>query len=443
MKIHIGHYIIYSMMKLFIILFFLGCTKGQSVNYYVSNHGNDDNDGLTIDNAIFTIQEAANRVKAGDSVFVIQGQYEECVHILYSGELNKEIVFTSKPLKSAYINGGFEIRGSYIKINGFNITNKLQKWPDRIAIHIEGNNIEISDNYIFEVQNEAIRGSLKRMPTDIVIKNNKIYHSQMGIVVEGNNWIVRNNEIKRLFNYGNGDCDYSRFFGDNHKFISNLFHGTFQFEVGGAHVDCFQTFDNNGQYAHNIIIEKNRCKDFMQGFMGEAHYHHDISNIIFRNNIFENGFLHNSHGMIVQDIPKIQVFNNNFINIKWRGIAIQASDNRLSKYAVIKNNIFYNCGTSYSYFDNTSIGDFNLIFNTKSNPNAGENDIINQDPMFNEMHSGDYRLKSNSPAIDTGDIIDYVSDDILGTYRPIGASHDIGAYEYLDKKSAQKRQELK
>jgi hypothetical protein len=270
------------------------------------------------------------------------------------------------------------------------------------------------------------------MPRDVFIENNKIYHSQMGIVVEGDNWIVKNNEIERLFNYGNGDCDYSRFFGDNHKFIGNKYHGTLWAEIGKAHVDCFQTFDNNGQYAHNILIEKNYCENFMQGFMGEAHYHHNISHILFRNNIFKDGFRENSHGMIVQDISHVRVINNNFLNIKWRGVAIQSDDHGLSKYAVIKNNIFYNCGTSYSYFDHTSSGDFNLIFKTPNNPNIGVHDILNQDPDFYDTPGGNYRLNNNSPAINAGELTDLVNDDYYNTTRPVNNKQDIGAIEFID-----------
>lgn len=421
---------LYCLLSLHICYALLGCTRSQPVNYYVNPAGNNSNNGLSTEYAVATIQEAANRVQSGDSVFVTQGHYNERVIISHSGTPDKKIIFLSVPKKSVNINGGFEISGSHIIIEGFNITSTLQKWPDRIAIFIEGNNIEIADNYLFEVQNEAIRGSWEKMPRDIIIRNNKIYHSQMGIVVEGTSWVIKNNEIERMFDYGNGDCDYTRFFGDNHTFMSNLFHGTNQFEVGDAHVDCFQTFDNNGQYAHNIIIEKNRCKNFMQGFMGEAHYYQDISHILIRNNIFEDGFTTNSHGMIVQDIPYVQVLNNNFINIKWRGVAIQPADHRLSKHAIIKNNIFYNCGTSYSFFDKTSVGDHNLMFMTGNNPDIGEHDVLNYDPLFSNMVEGDYRLQPASPAINAGEIIEEVNDDILDTPRPIDASHDIGAFEY-------------
>ena len=44
----------------------------------------------------------------------------------------------------------------------------------------------------------------------------------------------------------NDDCDYSRFFGKGCIERCNYYHGTTQQEIKTAHVDCIQTFANNG-----------------------------------------------------------------------------------------------------------------------------------------------------------------------------------------------------
>ncbi|MCX7682701.1 MAG: CotH kinase family protein [Anaerolineae bacterium] len=55
---------------------------------------------------------------------------------------------------------------------------------------------------------------------------------------------------------------------------------------------------------------------------------------------------------------------------------------------------------------------------------------INADPLFRAPQAGDYRLRGDSPCVDTGTSVGAPSDDILGVYRPHGRRHDMGAYEF-------------
>jgi hypothetical protein len=57
---------------------------------------------------------------------------------------------------------------------------------------------------------------------------------------------------------------------------------------------------------------------------------------------------------------------------------------------------------------------------------------ITADPQFVNYQAngtGDYRLKSTSPAIDKGTATSAPTTDIDCYARPRGAAHDIGAYE--------------
>jgi hypothetical protein len=54
---------------------------------------------------------------------------------------------------------------------------------------------------------------------------------------------------------------------------------------------------------------------------------------------------------------------------------------------------------------------------------------ISQDPRFVDAANGDYRLRSDSPSIDSGTAVDAPDHDVLGTARPQGNGLDMGAYE--------------
>jgi hypothetical protein len=246
----------------------------------------------------------------------------------------------------------------------------------------------------------------------------------MGIVVSGSDWLVEGNEVERLFDYGGGDCDYSRFFGDNHVIRDNYFHSTLFSEIGSAHVDCFQTFDNNGESAHNIIFDGNICYDFHQGFMGEAAYYGDISDLLFSNNIFAHG---GAWGLSVHQIKNVTAVHNVFADIRYHGIGF-----RDGATGVVRNNIFYDAGSNYWASDGGSVqGSHNILFKTDGSITPGDfpDDFVNVDPLFIDPAVDDYHIQVDSPAIDAGANVG-VTTDLEGTPRPQGGRYDIGAYEF-------------
>jgi hypothetical protein len=378
--------------------FFLS-SGAWGITYYVdASNGNDLNTGTSPELAWKTIQYAANVAQAGDTVYVKIGIYNERVKFVNSGNSENKITFKSSPRRSATVNGGFEINKDYIRVEGFNITIDYKE----NAVTITGDYAGVIDNYFFDCRYKAIRGNWSSLPKSAYIADNYIYHSGSGIIVEGEGWLVENNEIERLYDYGGGDCDYARFFGDNHVFRNNYFHGTTASEIGGAHVDCFQTWGGGGKYTHNVLFENNRCYHFHQALMTE-NYYDDISHLIFKNNVFAHGTLGGKgYGLFVKGVPHIEATNNSFIDIRYTAVYIR-NDNPLPKYAIIKNNIFYNCGNAFSFSDSSSTEDYNLFFNTGYPSSHGDHDLENINPLFIASDNDDYSLQPGSPACGAGE----------------------------------------
>ena len=102
-------------------------TKSSGKTYYVDNSkGNDSNPGTTQNFAFKTIQQANQKVAAGDIVYVKNGTYDENITVIKSGTSQNWIVFQAFPGDKPFVrgtqDGTFKIEGNYIKIIGFRIT---------------------------------------------------------------------------------------------------------------------------------------------------------------------------------------------------------------------------------------------------------------------------------------------------------------------------------
>jgi len=405
--------VVFIMLSGFIIL--VGIIAGRSET---TNHKwNDD----TINQVGFSnhsilvktggsIKNAYDLASRGDTIFIEEGTYKERI-ILKKNNLTIR-GFTRR---TATISGGFEIWGDNVKIEQLNFTNEtVKKWPDRYTIFLRngGNGTEITDNYFFDIPGDAaISADEHNTVSNVTIKDNLIYNCTMGIDIHGKNWLVENNEVEKLHNYGYGDSDYSRFHGTGHVIKNNFYHGTDPSEIGKAHVDCFQTFRGG---TNNILIEGNTCYDFHQGIMSEQRDSNDnTNNITVTNNVFANfkkGFIDHSHGIIVHESDHYTIRNNTFINMGVRGILFKDDPNFpfSPDYEIVKDNIFYQVGSPAYHFLKNSIGcegGHNLFFESGDLPDSLD---VQTDSSFFDFNSLDFHPSSGSKACNCGDNRSYV-----------------------------------
>jgi parallel beta-helix repeat protein len=413
------------------VLFF--CSFAWGNTYYVNQNaaGAADANPGTAALPWKTIAKSAMVAAAGDSVIVKSGTYAERISFSagHSGTIGRKMVFKADPRRTVFMQGFNTSGANYLRVEGFDITTALGGWNGG-GIWISASNLEIVDNYCHDIPGPGIQSNWSGGPWDSVyIGANHVYHCQYGMTVSGTNFLVEKNEVNRLFQYDTtGDCDYSRFFGDNITFRGNYFHGTIFSEVGNAHLDCWQTFDNNGEHAANITWDGNWCSECDEGLMAEGIYHHNTHDFTFKNNIFAHSA---AWGLCVSDgITNINVFNNTFYDIKYFGVGFGGS---FTSGAVVKNNIFSKCYDHAIIVNNGAAPvteDYNIFNSSTWNPVAAH-DKYNVDPGFVDSAGGNFRLKSTSPAVDAGTLVP-VATDYDGNARPVNGTFDIGAFEFTN-----------
>ena len=387
---------------------------------YVNQDTGDDGFDGTKEKPFKTISKAIESSYPGDEIIVSDGEYGGQLKFASNrayGTEGKQLTIRAENRHRAKILGANLKYGDYVILDGFEVTEKTLDMGGSTAS-------EVINCYIHDVgvgiRAHGINGR---------VAGNYLYRISIGMTVSGTNMLVENNELERLI-WTSGDSDYFRFFGEGHIIRGNYMHGTKQEEIGKAHVDGFQTFDNNGEYARHIIIEGNFIEDFYhQGLMGSGSYYYHSYDITFRNNVFKDAA---AWGMCISALKDVKVYNNLFINMKTHGVGFRGPEGKPAT-GQVRNNIFYNARNCYFGIENNSYNaSNNLLFNSDPyNKYAQEkfpNDIVNQDPLFLDVTGNDFRLHPNSPAIDRGIALNFAS-DFAGNKRPSGSGWDIGPYE--------------
>jgi hypothetical protein len=207
---------------------------------YVSTTGSDSNPG-TQTAPWRTLQHAADSARAGSTVNVRGGVYEELVSINASGNAREGyITFRSYPRETAILDaehltpagrsGVLTIHNqSYVRIEGFEIRNyrtaEHRLTPLGISVTGSGSHIELLKNNVHHIENNfqgrdapgrggngfgiAVYGTDAKTPiTDLIIDGNEVHHLKTGssesLVVNGNvtNFRITHNVVHDNNNIG-------------------------------------------------------------------------------------------------------------------------------------------------------------------------------------------------------------------------------------------------
>ncbi len=424
-----------------------------ATHYYVDSvSGSDTNPGTT-DRPWRTIQKAANTMVAGDTCHVRAGTYNERVQVSRSGASGAPIVYQAEGTVNM---NGFTVRGHYITIRGFTITNTPNATQDGWGIYVEANNCLIENNYVYY----ATRGGILVWAnpadwgtrTSCVIRNNRLYRNAMvGIEVHGRYHLVEGNEVWRTIQYhpkwtpapSYADADGVRFFGSGHTFRLNYIHDITYDDAENVnpHIDCFQTWGSDWQEAgRDIVFERNWCQVLVTqtaNESGNAFMLDGTRGIVIRNNVLRAFKLINTGG---GGNSYLSVVNNTLTSYTWfptsnnpQGILLESCP-----YSTVRNNILYDLPGPVYLVNGTSATGLNagnnLVYRSDGQALSGSpfpGDLWGVNPQFVNAGGADYHLQSTSPAINKGSNLgSLVTNDYDGVTRPQGTGYDMGAFEY-------------
>jgi len=316
---------------LFILLTCVSAAFGQAnSSFYVSTTGDDSNPG-TQTAPWRTIQHAADTARAGSTVNVRAGVYEELVTVNASGNASDGfITFRSYPGETAVLDAAhFTPSGriavvtiqnkSYVRIEGFEIRNfrtaEHRLAPLGISVMGGGSHIELLKNNVHHIEQIfngrdapgrggngfgiAVYGTDAKTPiTDLIIDGNEVHHLKTGssesLVVNGNvtNFRITHNVVHDNNNIGIDVIGFERTAPDPavDQARDGVVSGNLVYNITSRGNPAYGNDENSdGIYVDGgtrILIEQNVMHDVDFGIeLASEHKNRATSYITARNNL--------------------------------------------------------------------------------------------------------------------------------------------------------------
>jgi Ca2+-binding RTX toxin-like protein len=402
--------------------------------YYVSGTGNDKSNGLSQGDAFRSLQKAGDLVKAGDTVYVMNGTYTSPHTNILSiankqGTANAPITFKAlsghTPVLEANAKNwqAVSITGSsYIVIQGLTLVGNRDniKLEDALKQKDNLNNPATSGNGIYVTVSSD---NPNQHSSHITISNNNVskfpgggiggtqvdYIKVENNVVSGNAWYSpfgnQGISMLNLWNSDNNTADYKVIIQGNTVFDNqSLIPWKVVGKITEGHGIMLDTsYVGNVAYTGKALISNNLI--YNNGGAGVQIFKGENPVDIVNNTIYQNSKVLSDGEIFLNYAKNVQVYNNILYGSK--GESLIASNK--STNVTFNNNLAYN-------------GVFKV---------TGSGNILNQDPLFVNPAKGNFSLQPGSPAIDAGSntfnsITNKTPQDGDGNSTAV---IDIGAYE--------------
>ncbi len=446
--------------------------KDEDVTYYVSPFGDDANSG-TEDLPLKTITAALNKLTGGGSIIAEDGFYNEYININKSGTEQNPIKIMARNKRNAKCIG-FRIlhANSHISIDGFEIESDMATAYDKKGImNYGGDNVSIVDCYIHDCPAGGI--AIIQNAANAKIQRNVIDHNGFyGIYIDGNHGLIEGNIISKIVQnhpkfsqsqVPNGaDADGIVIFGNNHIIRKNkILDLAFpQSENTNPHADGIQSSSNN---TNTVLQDSKIYQNYIRinypsgkGILLEANKKHPCRNVIIANNIIEFADIGVSASYNGGIYRNIRIVNNVFksgLNLSSWGTAVWLRNNVDYQFV---NNITVDCKNEHRKITGgTGVVNYNLAYNSDNSyfsmtPPANTDELVGISPEFKKytgIHGeNNYSLKKTSPAIRNGRNLSYTDKAFLydyeGNFRSEDMSWDIGAYKYTPKKNTSEKRPI-
>jgi hypothetical protein len=351
--------------------------------YYVAATGSDSNDGSAC-HPWATIEHAASTIRAGATVNVGPGTYAGPISTSTSGTASSRVRYIARPQFGATIQCTSNCdmvwtqSGNYVDVMGFGITSTES--ATRIGIEWTGSNGLIQGNKVHDIQ---CSGCVGNGGAGINVDNGSTYT------------VADSNLVYNIDFSGKGKAD-------------SLY-------VHGIYVHTYYNVISN-----NLVY---RCAGWgvEQG--------HEVSNSTIVNNlVFGCG-----GGVMIGTGGSSGTSNNNVINnnilvyngpgYSGHGYGIDAIQNYGSTNTIANNILYANQPANTT----SALSGYSTITGSITNVDPASSTLFTN---WKSDGSGNYGLKSSSPAVNAGTSVAGPLLDVNGGKRPASGNWDIGPYEY-------------